>query len=213
MRSSSLQQPALMLVVCCIALSRSTFTTAFSISPSCSRSGRTTVAQIFPRYHDGSAHPSRLRSTERGDSTAEDLSEYDDPNDNSVLSEPLVVVDNMEKAWRYVRKPLLHIGGKGATSSHGNSLRQLLEQHTMVKIKVNTKTFGSLQAAFEQLKRLAEERGAPTGMELLQARDYSKTILVGIQGTQQRILDGDYPPTVDLELEEEEEVQPDEDES
>lgn len=119
--------------------------------------------------------------------------------------------DNMEKAWRYIRKPLLKIGGKGATSSHGNSLRQLVEQHTMVKVKINTRMFdNSLTAAFEELVRLAEERGAPPGLELLQARDYDKIILLGAPGTRQRIFDGDFPPTVDLDLSDDEDEGEDE---
>ncbi len=48
----------------------------------------------------------------------------------------------MEEVWRYVKKPLISVGGKGATSKHGNSLRQLLDDHTVVKVKVNTKSFG-----------------------------------------------------------------------
>ena len=49
----------------------------------------------------------------------------------------------IEKAWRYAKKPLLSIGAKGATFAHGNSLRQLLESHTIVKVKVNTSKFGT----------------------------------------------------------------------
>ena len=55
----------------------------------------------------------------------------------SNIPEPLV-----EEVWRYVKKPLISVGGKGATSKHGNSLRQLLDDHTVVKVKVNTKSFG-----------------------------------------------------------------------
>ena len=51
-------------------------------------------------------------------------------------------LDPVEKAWRYAKKPLLSVGAKGATFSHGNSLRQLLEAHTVVKVKVNTQKFG-----------------------------------------------------------------------
>lgn len=51
-------------------------------------------------------------------------------------------LDVTEKAWRYAKKPLLSIGAKGATGSHGNSLRQLLDSHTVVKVKVNTNKFG-----------------------------------------------------------------------
>ena len=53
------------------------------------------------------------------------------------------IPDNlMEQVWRYVKKPLISVGGKGATNKHGNSLRQLLDDHTVVKVKVNTKSFG-----------------------------------------------------------------------
>jgi RNA-binding protein YhbY len=52
------------------------------------------------------------------------------------------ILGPIEKAWRHVKKPLLSIGAKGATFAHGNSLRQLLEAHTVVKVKVNTKQFG-----------------------------------------------------------------------
>ena len=49
----------------------------------------------------------------------------------------------MEEVWRYSKKPLISVGGKGATKKHGNSLRQLLDDHTVVKVKVNTKSFGT----------------------------------------------------------------------
>jgi hypothetical protein len=47
-----------------------------------------------------------------------------------------------ELSWRYAKKPLLRIGVKGATMTHGNSLQQLSEAHTVVKDKVNTQKFG-----------------------------------------------------------------------
>jgi hypothetical protein len=55
---------------------------------------------------------------------------------------PYENLDAMEKVWRYATKPLLRIGSKGATHSHGNSLRQLLDDHTVVKVKCNLKKFG-----------------------------------------------------------------------
>lgn len=67
---------------------------------------------------------------------------YDDYLDGKADFTPLKQLDQAELAWRYVRKPLLSIGGKGAALSHGNSLRQLLNDHTAVKVKVNLKTFG-----------------------------------------------------------------------
>lgn len=46
---------------------------------------------------------------------------------------------NMELAWRYIKKPLLRLGSKGAAPSHGNSLRELLNKHIVVKVKVNNR--------------------------------------------------------------------------
>ena len=54
-----------------------------------------------------------------------------------------IPLDAMERAWRYCKKPLLRVGSKGAQFSHGNSLRQLLEAHQVVKVKVNTTRFGT----------------------------------------------------------------------
>ena len=103
--------------------------------------------------------------------------------------------DSMERAWRYAKKPLLRIGAKGATSSHGNSLKQLLEQHIVVKVKVNTQPFdNNMETAFETLRKLAEERGAPAGMELLQARESSSILLLGTPGIRQRIENNEFPP-------------------
>lgn len=103
--------------------------------------------------------------------------------------------DPMEATWRFVKKPLLSIGSKGAAFSHGNSLRQLLESHTVVKVKVNTRKFdNSLEVAFEELRKLAEESGAPSGIEMLQAREGEKVILFGMPGTRSLIEAGKFPP-------------------
>ena len=124
-------------------------------------------------------------------SSTDDASE-----DGGDVQTPKAKLDAMERAWRYAKKPLLSIGSKGATLTHGNSLRQLLEQHTVVKVKVNTRRFeDSLQIAFEQLCALAEENGAPAGIEMLQARDSEKIILFGLPGTMQKIKDNQFPPT------------------
>jgi RNA-binding protein YhbY len=99
----------------------------------------------------------------------------------------------MEKAWRSARKPLLSIGSKGATLTHGNSLRQLLQDHTIVKVKINTRRFdNSLEQAYEAIKELAVESGLDD-MELLHVRESEKTILVGLPGTRKLIEAGEYP--------------------
>jgi hypothetical protein len=76
--------------------------------------------------------------------------EIDDEDIEFLFQEPEIAyedLDAMEKVWRHAKKPLLRIGAKGATHSHGNSLRQLLDDHTVVKVKVNTRKFGRLEFA------------------------------------------------------------------
>ncbi|KAL7430430.1 hypothetical protein ACHAXM_002191 [Skeletonema potamos] len=122
------------------------------------------------------------------------LQSSSDNNLNSAAFEPLS--GNRQKAWQHAKKPLLRIGGKGATKTHGNSLRQLLDQHTVVKVKVNPSAFeeGSLLNAFEVLKQLAVESGANDGMELIHIRTSDKVILFGKEGTLGLIDSGDFPP-------------------
>ena len=116
------------------------------------------------------------------------------PSNNDAAFEPLS--GNRQKAWVHAKKPLLRIGGKGATKSHGNSLRQLLDQHTVVKVKVNPSAFedNSLLNAFEVLKQLAVDSGASDELELIHIRTSDKVILFGKEGTLDSIDAGDFPP-------------------
>ena len=54
---------------------------------------------------------------------------------------------------------------------------------------------GTLEKAFEDIKTLAEESGAPKGIEMLQARDSDKVILFALPGTTERLESGDFPPS------------------
>ena len=80
-------------------------------------------------------------------SSGPDAAAEDDEEDIEFLFEEEKVkyedLDPKEKVWRYTKKPLLRIGSKGATHPHGNSLRQLLDDHTVVKVKFNLKKFGA----------------------------------------------------------------------
>merc|ERR1712194_469214 len=100
----------------------------------------------------------------------------------------------MEELWRYVKKPLISVGGKGATNKHGNSLRQLLDDHTVVKVKVNTKSFGTLEKAYVRLRNLAIESGASNDIELIQMREKDRTIMFGLPGTMENVENGSFPP-------------------
>jgi len=101
--------------------------------------------------------------------------------------------DEAEKAWRYIKKPLLRIGGKGVADSHGNSLRELLQAHTCVKVKVNTDKMGSLEEAYEVIREVTEKNGN-IKCELIQCRDAENTILIGKEGAWEMIRAGTYPP-------------------
>lgn len=100
----------------------------------------------------------------------------------------------VEKAWKYVKKPLLRVGAHGVGTSHGNSLRELLNAHTIVKVKVNSISLGSLEQVFHILKDHAEKAGAPSGMELLMSKASANTILIGMPGSLERIKNGEFPP-------------------
>lgn len=135
-------------------------------------------------------------STPNGSFPSEERMDPVDDDDADLELAPVKVAwTTEEKIWRYVKKPLLRIGSKGATESHGNSLRELLEQHTVVKVKVNTHPFdGSLDTAFATLRRLAEQSGAVHGIELIQMRPSEQIILLGMPGTTAQIQDGTFPP-------------------
>jgi RNA-binding protein YhbY len=62
--------------------------------------------------------------------------------DEQLVQTEMKDLKGAELSWHYAKKPLLRIGVKGATMTHGNSFRQLLEAHTVVKDKVNTQKFG-----------------------------------------------------------------------
>lgn len=133
-------------------------------------------------------------NTETENSGMDEIANDDDDDDMVPPQKSAKPTDGMERAWRYAKKPLLRIGAKGATASHGNSLRQLLDDHTVVKVKVNTQSFdGSLETAFATLRSLAEQSGAPSGIELLQARQGDKILLVACPGTRERIANGEFP--------------------
>lgn len=126
--------------------------------------------------------------TQTSDSSDIDLGD----TDNILPSGP---VANAEKAWRHVKKPLLSIGSKGASPTHGNSLRQLLESHTAVKVKINNSNFAStVQSTCQQLLDFAIQSGAPSGIEVIQARTSERIVLFGMPGTIDKIARGEFPP-------------------
>jgi len=116
-------------------------------------------------------------------------------NEGGIQSnKPLVELEKTEKAWRHIKKPFLRIGSKGAKLSHGSSLKELLYDHTAVKVKINTNKMGTLEEAFEILKKLTEDSGGESSIELIKVRTSQNIIMLGRPGTREMIAAGEYPP-------------------
>mmetsp|Transcript_5185 Transcript_5185/g.6038 ORF Transcript_5185/g.6038 Transcript_5185/m.6038 type:complete len:173 (-) Transcript_5185:216-734(-) len=101
-------------------------------------------------------------------------------------------LSNLEKAWRYVDKPLISVGSKGITTKHGNSLRELLRAHTIVKVKFSSAE--EFDENFKTLARYANDAGAPDGIEYLHSKKSSRIILFGMPGISEKIEAGSFPP-------------------
>ena len=106
-----------------------------------------------------------------------------------------VLQEGIDQTWRHVPKPLLRIGGKGIAESHGNSLRELLNAHTVVKVKINSTKLGSLEDVFETLKSTVDKSEDCPGVELIHVRNSENTILIGKKGTMDDIREGKFPPS------------------
>jgi RNA-binding protein YhbY len=184
----------ILLITAAAVLLASCWSTASGFAVHLRRSPTTiTHLSIVDRHNIGISI--QLHQTSSDQEPVQDEKPNTREEEEEVVSQQPLSSPNMERAWRHVKKPLLSIGGKGATLAHGNSLRQLLEAHTVVKIKINTKQFdNSLTVAFQVLKDLVLEAGATEEPELLQVREAENIILVGInQGVRERIERGVFP--------------------
>jgi hypothetical protein len=128
------------------SLTRNNQVSSFQVCPSSYHYPRTTSAAT-PKPDMPSAAKAVYRHYATSLDEDEDADNLQDEDDFEILFKGALKAERenlgpIEKAWRYAKKPLLSIGAKGATFAHGNSLRQLLEAHTVVKVKVNTKQFG-----------------------------------------------------------------------
>jgi hypothetical protein len=62
---------------------------------------------------------------------------------------------------------------------------------------------GTLEKAFTTLRELAVENGAPADIEMIQMRDFDKTIVFGMPGTLAKMETGDFPPPEPVVVEQE----------
>ena len=182
---------------------------AWTATPSCNRNSRICYSDKWNRRLPP---PPQTVVRMMADSDIEDVADVDvvDDDDSIGMSTSSVSKDMklMERVWRYNKKPLLSIGAqKGPTVKHGNSLRELLNHHTTVKVKIQLLLNSSSRnndaqtmedqmiQVYHQLKDYAVVAD-PTlhDMELLQVRVAERILLVGLPGTRQKIVEGTYPP-------------------
>lgn len=142
------------------------------------------------------AYPQQTQPFTRA--TPSRMSSFDDELETAPSSN-----SNIESAWRFAKKPFLRIGGKGISETHCNSLIELLNAHTVVKVKFNTQQFGSLENAFEAMKELTEKTGKMKNIELIQFRNSENVVMFGIPGAMGLILEGSFPPAPEEEASEE----------
>ena len=113
---------------------------AWTVTPSCNRNSRICYSDKWNRRLPPPPPPQTVVRM-MADSDIEDIADVDvvDDDDSIGMSTSSVTKDMklMERVWRYNKKPLLSIGAqKGPTVKHGNSLRELLNHHTTVKVKI-----------------------------------------------------------------------------
>lgn len=161
-------------------------------------SGVSAFVMIDPSKHYTMLEHKTCRSEQRTALWFSDDEVVDNPTE--VPSESARELNAMERTWRSVKKPMVRIGSKGTALSHGNSLRELLNAHTVVKVKVNNSRI-PLEETFAVLKEFAVQSGASQEIEMIQARDKEKIILVGLPGTMEKIENGLFPPPPPAETE------------
>merc|ERR1719491_2902211 len=66
--------------------------------------------------------------------------------------------------------------------------------YDVVKVKICTNKLGTLVQAYEIMRKLAEEKGASPGIELLHIRKSENVIMLGKMGMKEKIESGVYPP-------------------
>jgi hypothetical protein len=94
---------------------------------------------------------------------------------------------------------MLRIGSKGVSATHANSLGELLEAHTCVKVKINTHKLGSLEEAFVCIQNVVVENNSSSNIELIHVRKSDNMIMIGKEGALDMIRAGDFPPPPPVE--------------
>uniref|UniRef100_I2CPM2 Uncharacterized protein n=2 Tax=Nannochloropsis gaditana (strain CCMP526) TaxID=1093141 RepID=I2CPM2_NANGC len=149
-----------------------------------------------PRSQYGASALDNTENNERPstmDSSSEPLPGSTIVQYNSPLFPPQV----LDSLWNQQRKPLLRLGAKGVLKSHLNSLRELLDAHNVVRVKVNGLSNTDIQGLAENALRMAVEHDSEPALGVL-LRVKGKEFLVGrpdkMEALRKKLLSSDGPP-------------------
>lgn len=79
-----------------------------------------------------------------------------------------------------------------------------MKAHTCVKIKINTRKFGSLEEVFGSIQELVQQNTSTKAIELIHVRNSDNVIMVGPEGALDMIRAGEFPPPPPPENEDDE---------
>ena len=176
-------------------ITMASFTTAFTINTTGS------LQQHIHSHRAGNILTIRESSTDSVDQESDPTADTSASTSTSTsTSTPLSAsTPGVDLAWRHVSKPMLRIGSKGVSATHANSLGELLEAHTCVKVKINTHKLGSLEEAFVCIQNVVVENNSSSNIELIHVRKSDNMIMIGKEGALDMIRAGDFPPPPPVE--------------
>ena len=109
-------------------------------------------------------------------------------------TEPSASVEDVIRAWKCARRPMLRIPHENdVTQKDGKMLKQLLDNYSLVKVKINGKLdMSMMEETFELLKNEAQESGASSEIEMIHTCVAEGTIFLGNPGTLSKIQSGSF---------------------
>ena len=112
-------------------------------------------------------------------------------------NEPNANVEDVIRAWKSARRPMLRISDKNdLTLEDGKMLKQLLDNYSLVKVKIDRKLdMTTMEEAFESLKNAAQVSGASSEMEMIHTSVAESFIFFGNPGTLSEIQSGSFEST------------------
>jgi len=109
-------------------------------------------------------------------------------------TEPSASAEDVVRAWKCARRPMLRINYENdVTQKDGKMLKQLLDNYSLVKVKINGKLdMSMMEETFESLKNEAQISGASSEIEVIHTCVAEGTIFLANPGTLSKIQSGSF---------------------